>query len=72
MQGGVNNATQYSTALEQFGIIYTQTHFACTHSTVYYNEALVSSCVIMAVIFYLNWVETRQLCVLRTKIDFPM
>ena len=29
--GGANNATQYSTALEQFGIIYKQTHFACTH-----------------------------------------
>ena len=29
--GDGDNAIQYSTALEQFGNIYTQTHFACTH-----------------------------------------
>ena len=31
MGGGANNVIQYRTVLEQLGIIYTQTHFACTH-----------------------------------------
>ena len=29
--GGDGGGMQYSTVLEQLGIIYTQTHFACTH-----------------------------------------